>query len=691
MNSDHLSPNSRNCVLDATDALRRRIDLLPVGAVAYGAHNRADGFDNRLRIINTPVDAVPDVAAARRRRIDLLPVGAVIDGTRVEGATNHLPNDEAEVDLSFLPDTFVTRECYDLHRGDVVHRDISMAELVPEYIASRPSGVDDEPDLDFQALHSRYYTRSAARLWANRLASSSLEHEDPPTVSTRKRTAAVSFPELPKPKRKRHRATQSNRVPNPKWLDENRELRQVKSTWSIADAAACINSGPNKDLINTGAQVTEGFAAYQKNDRPDTEDGVPSLTNDLIRSTAHSHAKPSAGCKTRRGNRRPDHKIKKTLERSDLVLSENFSILSDASVSSTELQGAQPPRPVRAQIVELFHRQENGAALHDHLSHFFLVPYRVMPSIDLERATFFVDRDGHTFMYRSYRALWLMARAHEVEHAHNVLVGSDLQKATERAKYHKAVRGPHMALIFGHHKQSAVKPYLTKWHTLNQDRVDEFMNLKIVKDIIGFVTDIVTTVFPGVAARFKTDADWHFEHYGIRPLFGLFWNLCLNAWFPGQRRIQCAPHADFKNQIGVCVLLIYVLECGVGFNDTQRTWIVIWEADVIVQLPPWTIAIYPSALFFHFNIDVHQIQFVTTEGNILPTRENVRPVEEGDDIGRGSFVFFNQSTMRHGPETGFDTLKMAAASGHSVTGDYGSSAQEAFSKHGVFCPLPRAP
>ncbi|KAJ7187681.1 hypothetical protein B0H12DRAFT_1246623 [Mycena haematopus] len=662
MNSDHLSPNSRNCVLDATDALRRRIDLLPVGAVAYGAHNRADGFDNRLRIINTPVDAVPDVAAARRRRIDLLPVGAVIDGTRVEGATNHLPNDEAEVDLSFLPDTFVTRECYDLHRGDVVHRDISMAELVPEYIASRPSGVDDEPDLDFQALHSRYYTRSAARLWANRLASSSLEHEDPPTVSTRKRTAAVSFPELPKPKRKRHKLlSQIEFQIQSGWM-------RIESCVNIADAAACINSGPNKDLINTGAQVTEGFAAYQKNDRPDTEDGVPSLTNDLIRSTAHSHAKPSAGCKTRRGNRRPDHKIKKTLD--------NYKALS--------LLG-----PFVLRLLSSFIDKKMVLPFTTTSLIFFL--YLTVVSIDLERATFFVDRDGHTFMYRSYRALWLMARAHEVEHAHNVLVGSDLQKATERAKYHKAVRGPHMALIFGHHKQSAVKPYLTKWHTLNQDRVDEFMNLKIVKDIIGFVTDIVTTVFPGVAARFKTDADWHFEHYGIRPLFGLFWNLCLNAWFPGQRRIQCAPHADFKNQIGVCVLLIYVLECGVGFNDTQRTWIVIWEADVIVQLPPWTIAIYPSALFFHFNIDVHQIQFVTTEGNILPTRENVRPVEEGDDIGRGSFVFFNQSTMRHGPETGFDTLKMAAASGHSVTGDYGSSAQEAFSKHGVFCPLPRAP
>ncbi|KAJ7249159.1 hypothetical protein B0H12DRAFT_1234820 [Mycena haematopus] len=675
MNGYSIPPKLDDCALDVSDTLRRRIDMLPVGAVTDGAHIQTGPFDNEHGIANAPEDGVPDVADARRRRIDLLPVGSVIDGTRVESGTGQQAYfDEEDVDPLLLPDTFATRECYDLQRGDIVHRDVSMAELLPEYVASRPEGVDDEPDLDLQALHSHYYTRSAARLWASRLSLTNAGQQNPPITSTRKRNAGALPSEPPKRKRARRKATQSKGVLDPKWLDADGGLRQVKSTWSITDATVC-NMNLSQDLDTTAVQQTDNVTVQP--------------TDDLDVHTTRSHAKPGAGCKTRRGNRRPDHKIQRTLERSDLVLSEDFSILSDASVSTTGRQGAQPPRLVRAQIVKIFHQQENGAALIPHLSHFFPVPYRDMPRIELERSTFFVDRDGHTFMFRSYRASWLMERAGEVEHAHNVLVGSDLEKATERAKYHKAVRGPHMALIFGHHKQSAVVPYLTKWHALNQDRVDEFMGLKIVKDIIGFVTDLVTTVFPGVAARFNADAKWHFERYGICPLFGLFWNLCLNAWFPGQRRIQCAPHADFKNQIGVCVLLIYVLECGVDFNDTQRTWIVIWEADVIVQLPPWTIAIYPSALFFHFNIDVDQIQFVTTDGNVRPTRENARPIQDGDDIGRGSFVFFNQSTMRHGPETGFDTLKLAAASGHSTTSDYGTSAQEAFSKHGVFCPVSR--
>jgi hypothetical protein len=49
------------------------------------------------------------------------------------------------------------------------------------------------------------------------------------------------------------------------------------------------------------------------------------------------------------------------------------------------------------------------------------------------------------------------------------------------------------------------------------------------------------------------------------------------------------------------------------FNHTQRTWLVIWEAGVIVELPPWVLAIYPSSLFYHFNIDVNgmSIRFFT--------------------------------------------------------------------------------
>lgn len=225
-------------------------------------------------------------------------------------------------------------------------------------------------------------------------------------------------------------------------------------------------------------------------------------------------------------------------------------------------------------------------------------------------------------------------------------------------------------------------------------------------------------VFPGVAARFKADAAWHKAKYGIEPLFGLFWNFCLNARFRGQRRIHCKPHADARNVIGICALLIYVLSDGGkslvrfslqtltlppdNFNDTQRTWLVLWEAGVAIQLPAWTAALYPSALLFHFNVDVDgwlfffpfdlsdlstEIGFVTVDGTARPTRENSRPIVDGDECGRGSLVFFNESTMRHGPSTGFNTLKEAKLNGFSGVIDPKLSMQEAFECYVTFVPI----
>ena len=72
-----------------------------------------------------------------------------------------------------------------------------------------------------------------------------------------------------------------------------------------------------------------------------------------------------------------------------------------------------------------------------------------------------------------------------------------------------------------------------------------------------WVTSVVELMFPGVAQRFRKCADWHQKTYGFGPLFGLFFNLCINTCFPGQRRVHCAPHADSKNIVGVCVLVIY--------------------------------------------------------------------------------------------------------------------------------------
>jgi len=68
-------------------------------------------------------------------------------------------------------------------------------------------------------------------------------------------------------------------------------------------------------------------------------------------------------------------------------------------------------------------------------------------------------------------------------------------------------------------------------------------------------------MFLGVSQRFRKCAEWYQKIYGFGPLLGLFFNLCINACFPDKRRVHCAPHADAKNIVGVCVLVIYQL-CG---------------------------------------------------------------------------------------------------------------------------------
>ncbi|KAJ6612587.1 hypothetical protein B0H10DRAFT_2222939 [Mycena sp. CBHHK59/15] len=193
-------------------------------------------------------------------------------------------------------------------------------------------------------------------------------------------------------------------------------------------------------------------------------------------------------------------------------------------------------------------------------------------------------------------------------------------------------------------------------------------------------------IFPGITQQIDSDSQWH----GLKPPFAdYFWNICLNALFEGQRSVLTPPHADSKNQVLVCLMLVYVLKSGVCFNDTQRIWLWLWEANVAIQLPAWTLAAYPSGLFYHFNLDIHAFKFVTTEGDERPTLENSRPIELGDGDSRGSLVFFNQSSMRTGPVTGYHTLKDARAHGHSGTVDYGDCIQTAFEKALVLTPVPQ--
>ncbi|KAJ7763276.1 hypothetical protein B0H14DRAFT_2633772 [Mycena olivaceomarginata] len=108
-------------------------------------------------------------------------------------------------------------------------------------------------------------------------------------------------------------------------------------------------------------------------------------------------------------------------------------------------------------------------------------------------------------------------------------------------------------------------------------------------------------------------------------------------------------------------------ESRLQFDHHNYTWLVIWEVGVAVELPPWVILIYPSALFYYFNLDISQIEFVTIDDYVHPTPENSHPIVSGDN-----------------EETGFDTLKKARAAGLSGISDFGASAQEAFSRSEYF-------
>ncbi|KAJ7867455.1 hypothetical protein B0H13DRAFT_2281206 [Mycena leptocephala] len=599
---------------------------------------------------------------------------------------------DADFDDGSAPPALMQDRCNTEFKGDIFHADCAMSDLLPAYLDGRDPLASDNPECDLDALHGRHFLRRSMRKRCETEKARSALAAACATRSLRSTTPRHSCPPashgVPGPRiQKRPRPiTPASVVSQPpkkksKWVDENGELATPNAHWRTADNVSPPSAPP---------KATASLSPPVPPPSPHHAAFIPSPASTSTISGPAPLPVPPPTKKARRGRRREGYKFDRALSKGDVLAADGFSLLHDSSHSRSGWCGVAPPKGPRGEIDRGYSAQPDARGLHRHIRYFYPASYTKKTNLKEERATFFVDRDGTIFMYRSYRVAFLMERAAEVEHAHNVLVGDDLSSPSVENKYWGGTRGDHMAIIIGHQRQSATRPRLTAWHEKHADRVDAFLDLPIVKAIIGLVSDIVRTIFPGVAARFTADAEWHRERYGIEPLFGLFWNLCLNAWFRGQKRIHCKPHADMKNQIGVCVLLIYILKCGTAkalienFNHSQRTWLVIWEAGVVLELPPWTIAIYPSALFYHFNIDVHEIEFVTTDGNVRPTRENSTPIVDGDECGRGSFVFYNQSTMSQGPALGFDTVAMAQASGLSGKSDFGTSAQEAFERHVVF-------
>ncbi|KAF8155455.1 hypothetical protein B0H34DRAFT_849732 [Crassisporium funariophilum] len=174
------------------------------------------------------------------------------------------------------------------------------------------------------------------------------------------------------------------------------------------------------------------------------------------------------------------------------------------------------------------------------------------------------------------------------------LLQAILEDSETKAEFSNAKRGPHFPCIIGIDRRYSDKPKLTAWHRQNLDAVEESINTPVIKLVIEWVSSVVNLVFPGVADCFWSSTKWH----GITAPFGLFWNLCINGMFEGQRHIHCLPHADSKNIVGNKK----------KFNHSKQTWLVLWEAGVAIELLPWVMAAYPSSLLYHFNVDISVLE-----------------------------------------------------------------------------------
>ncbi|KAF9000561.1 hypothetical protein BDZ89DRAFT_1121642 [Hymenopellis radicata] len=306
-----------------------------------------------------------------------------------------------------------------------------------------------------------------------------------------------------------------------------------------------------------------------------------------------------------------------------------------------------------------------GAAIHQYLTGLFMVPYKGL-------ATRIVDASGRLIIFRSQIGKDMVKIMPDFIKQAEEFVKECTPMPNASRQGNK--RGQHWFCIAGVDRNLKDEPSYSEWHSIpkNKAAVEKaFLPGTPFSRVGGMANDVCATNFPGIAARYRKCADTIGRKYSLRPMFGLFWNWCLNAALPSQgiKRVYCDPHVDWKNiALGVCV-----------FNHQEKAWLVIWEANVCLELPPGVFLLYSSSLFFHFNVDVDAIKIVTTKNGEKPTPENSKPLdqqplERPENVseedwaagnGRGSVVWFNQASMFQTAETGYDTLTLAREAGHT--------------------------
>ncbi|KAG6370119.1 hypothetical protein JVT61DRAFT_12419 [Boletus reticuloceps] len=221
------------------------------------------------------------------------------------------------------------------------------------------------------------------------------------------------------------------------------------------------------------------------------------------------------------------------------------------------------------------------------------------------------------------------------------------------------------------------KPSTVAWHKHNWAKAEAFIESAPQKTLTTYICKLLQLYFPGCAARFQHAID-HWKLQDIYADFGLYFNFCPNFPFPGGwPRVHTKPHADRKSIAGGnCVLMAFLFE---KFDFKKRAWLVIWELGLIFEVPIGVALFYPSAVFFHFNIDISDLDLIITDGERpdLLQRDAYSKWDD-DEQGRESLVWFNQASMIQVSEIQFDMLKKARENKKSGNTDFGADVEQVF-------------
>ncbi|KAI0738690.1 hypothetical protein C8Q80DRAFT_1275652 [Daedaleopsis nitida] len=229
-------------------------------------------------------------------------------------------------------------------------------------------------------------------------------------------------------------------------------------------------------------------------------------------------------------------------------------------------------------------------------------------------------------------------------------------------------RGFHWFMIVGVDRQIKAKPRLTAFHGAHAGDSDALIDDPNgpIRRVINHAAKCFKQRFPALADRvLACEESLKRMGYGedvARPRYGYWYNFCINGPCGKVRGVMTRPHVDAKNlALMMCAVFVYG-----RFNSKEKAWLVLWEAGLIIEIPPGVVILYPSSLFMHFNISITDIDFVTTVDGSRPTRKNAHPLNEVP--GRGSMVLFNQASLFQLAELG-TTIKAAKAAKKSTKAD----------------------